>query len=429
MKVPINSIKVDREKTETRRFRKDLGDLPALAKSIHERGLINPLTVRPQDDGSYLLVAGERRLLAALTLGWSEIDVRPFDDLSALEQKLIELEENACRKDIDFREQAEALRQLHLLKQREHGQRTQGDASASGWGIEDTAKMVGASLATVSQDISFATDCATDPELRAAALASSTKFEARKAIEREKRARRIQQKLERSEIVIASELQFGCAEDLIKHVPSDSVQLLLTDPPWGEQAILDVQAGNLSSKYDRGTNVQSMSEMEPVFRSLIPELARVLVPGAHFYWFHSIDSRALLLELLRSNGFLPHSVPLIWAKQRTTMIPNPYHYIPSYEFILFGSYKKQSRTLAKPKPNCLLDYPAPAPQARIHSLQKPRGLIELFILNSSVPGELVLDPFAGSAITLKTAKELGRSALGFESDEANYNAAQEFLQS
>ena len=63
--IPVDSIIVGEE-----RFRKDLGDIPALAESIEDIGyLLHPITV----DDNRKLLAGERRLAAFKHLGWKEI--------------------------------------------------------------------------------------------------------------------------------------------------------------------------------------------------------------------------------------------------------------------------------------------------------------------------------------------------------------------
>jgi ParB family chromosome partitioning protein len=50
-----------------------VGDVAELAASITTLGIIQPLTVRPAENGSYALVAGERRLAAALAAGLTEV--------------------------------------------------------------------------------------------------------------------------------------------------------------------------------------------------------------------------------------------------------------------------------------------------------------------------------------------------------------------
>src|SRR5205823_3213337 len=58
-------------------------------------------------------------------------------------------------------------------------------------------------------------------------------------------------------------------------------------------------------------------------------------------------------------------------------------------------------------------------RAGFHGCQMPEQLLGRILKVSSNPGELVLDPFAGSGSTLMTAKKLGRDFLGFELS-ANY---------
>lgn len=86
-------------------------DLEDLARSIREKGLLQPLVVRPRADGEYEIVAGERRWRAAQKAGIHEIPVliRELTDGEALEIALIE---NIQRSDLNPLEEARAY---HLL--------------------------------------------------------------------------------------------------------------------------------------------------------------------------------------------------------------------------------------------------------------------------------------------------------------------------
>lgn len=118
--------------------RVDMGDHPAddgddggpssfdqLVESIREQGVIQPLIVRPADDGRFRLVAGERRLTAAMAAGLATVPciVRNLDDHAAIEQTIIE---NRHRKDWNPVEEARAFETLvdeFGLSQREIAQR------------------------------------------------------------------------------------------------------------------------------------------------------------------------------------------------------------------------------------------------------------------------------------------------------------------
>ncbi len=86
--------------------------LSALAASIREVGILQPLVVRPPQDGMYMLVAGERRLRAAREVGLAEVPVviRAVDgDEVSLTSALIE---NLQREDLRPLEEAAAYKQL-----------------------------------------------------------------------------------------------------------------------------------------------------------------------------------------------------------------------------------------------------------------------------------------------------------------------------
>ena len=62
---------------------------------------------------------------------------------------------------------------------------------------------------------------------------------------------------------------------------------------------------------------------------------------------------------------------------------------------------------------------------KLHPTQKPVGLLKSLIEVFTDPGDVVIDPVAGSATTLRAAYELGRHSFGFEVDKNFYTQAQE----
>ncbi len=86
-------------------------DLAELAASIREHGVIQPLIVSPKPDGTYILIAGERRWQASQKAGLRTVPVilRQASNQELLEIALIE---NVQRADLNSMEEAEAYRQL-----------------------------------------------------------------------------------------------------------------------------------------------------------------------------------------------------------------------------------------------------------------------------------------------------------------------------
>ena len=100
-------------------------ELNSLAASLKERGLLQPLVVRPRAGGKFEIVAGERRWRASQKAGLHELPVliRELDDKETLEIALIE---NVQRADLNPLEEAKAYRQL--VDQYGHTQQQLADA-------------------------------------------------------------------------------------------------------------------------------------------------------------------------------------------------------------------------------------------------------------------------------------------------------------
>ena len=108
VKLSLNEIEPNKDQPRKTFDEKALSEL---ADSIAQHGVIQPLLVRPMPDGSYQLVAGERRWRAARRAGLSEVPVviREMSDSEMMELALIE---NLQREDLNPIEAAEGLQQL-----------------------------------------------------------------------------------------------------------------------------------------------------------------------------------------------------------------------------------------------------------------------------------------------------------------------------
>jgi ParB family transcriptional regulator, chromosome partitioning protein len=118
--------------------RQVMGDLSELIASIGEKGILEPLLVRPHGD-RFQIVAGERRYQAAVQAGLRELPavVRDVDDTEVIELALIE---NLQRKDLTLFEEAEAL---------------QGLAAGCGYTHEDLARRLGKSRSSITESLTL----------------------------------------------------------------------------------------------------------------------------------------------------------------------------------------------------------------------------------------------------------------------------------
>jgi ParB family chromosome partitioning protein len=134
LEVPLDSI-IPNSRQPRSYF--DIAALDELADSIREHGILQPLVVRPIQEGRYELIAGERRLRAASIAGLRTVPalVRSADDQKLLELALIE---NLQREDISAIESARAYQQL---------------VDRFGLTQEEIAKRVGKSRATVANSM------------------------------------------------------------------------------------------------------------------------------------------------------------------------------------------------------------------------------------------------------------------------------------
>ena len=210
--------------------------------------------------------------------------------------------------------------------------------------------------------------------------------------------------------------------ELAKQLEENSVNLWITDPPFAVDTITGV--ASFAQYNETKSNVSTPDVMDSVYQELIPTMFNKLIEGSHFYMFLGFYWYPYLTKLLRDTGFLVDDQPLIWHKKGLSMLPKDYHYASAYEAVLFGR-KPGSRRLAKPQIGNV--FAISRHSKKVHPLQRPEELLNIFIENSSMIGETVVDTFAGSASTLVAARKLQRNAIGFELDEGNYLRALDWI--
>jgi ParB family chromosome partitioning protein len=134
------TIPIDRIEPNPEQPRSEFGDLTELTESIREKGVLEPLLVKPRSDGTYMIIAGERRWRSSKLAGLTEV---PCIEMDLDEQGVAEIAliENLQRKDLNVWEEADGLKAL---------------ADKFGYTQDEIAKKISKSRSTVTELMTIA---------------------------------------------------------------------------------------------------------------------------------------------------------------------------------------------------------------------------------------------------------------------------------
>ena len=225
-------------------------------------------------------------------------------------------------------------------------------------------------------------------------------------------------------------LQGDCLK-LIKQVPSNSVDLILIDPPYEISRPTNFQSGEETGRdTDRFRISMDFGEWDKNFTGLevvIKEGYRILRQGGTMICFYDLWKIETLKNLYDSNKF--KQVRFIeWMKTNPVPINSKINYLTNAREVAVSAIKGSKPTFNSSYDNGLYSYPICAGKERtIHPTQKPLSLITDLVLKHSNEGDVVLDCFMGSGTTGVACKNTNREFIGIELDEKYYKVACERL--
>ncbi len=194
------------------------------------------------------------------------------------------------------------------------------------------------------------------------------------------------------------------AVDWLRDQPGESLDLVITDPAY-ESLEKHRAIGTTTRLKHSKSSSNDWFQIFPNarFAELFHEVYRVLRRNSHFYLLCDAETMFVAKPAAEAAGFRFWK-PLVWDKRTIGM---GYHYRARYEFILFFEKgKRRLNDLGIPDvisvPRIRGGYPA----------EKPPEVAQVLINQSSQPGEIVADPFMGSASVGVAAARLGRRFLG-----------------
>ena len=202
-------------------------------------------------------------------------------------------------------------------------------------------------------------------------------------------------------------------QDGIKQVLDNSIDLVVTDPPYG----MKFQSNHRKVKHKSIQNDDNLDWLD----GWAVELKRVCKDEAHLYVFCSWHNVDIFKQELGAHFKIKNI--LIWEKNNTGMGDLEGDYAPKYEMIIFCSngIKKlnggRDANILKAKRTGNENHPT----------EKPVNLISYLIEKSSNKGDLVLDTFAGSFSTAQACKQKERNFICFEIEEDYCKTAKNLL--
>lgn len=206
-------------------------------------------------------------------------------------------------------------------------------------------------------------------------------------------------------------LMKGDCLERMKEIESGSVDMILTDPPYG----MDFQSNHRKERYGKIKNDNSLDWLE----GFIDEAYRVAADNsAHYFFcsFHHIDKFKQSIE----KKFKIKNC-LVWEKNNTSMGDLKGDYAPKVEFIIFA-HKGRRLINGKRDPN-IFRFKRTGNQ--FHPTQKPIDLLQYMLGKFSDEQSTILDPFMGSGSTGVAAKNLNRNFIGIEMDGKYFEVAKE----
>lgn len=409
--------------------RKDFppGKLQALADSINTHGLFHPIHVVKDEEG-YRLIHGRRRLRAIRdylwptggTLSYSNVlfeegfvpaTLTPHNDELKLEEA--EFAENEDREPLTWQERAAATARIASIRRRQAASSGALPPSVAAIAEEVRGRRDGDFHEETRREIIVA-EFLGDAEIKASKTLDEA-WKKLKAKESAEKNRSLAEKMGQLAETSWHRVENAEAVEWMRAQPSNTFDVILTDPPYGidAQDFGDADGKLITQTHDYDDSYASWARL---MRSCVVEWFRLAKPQAHAYICCDIDNFHDLREFMGSAGWRVHRTPLVIYKTDGNRVPWPKHGPQrKWELVLYA-LKGDRETLG-----IFSDViPTVGDQNLGHGAQKPVALFRELLRRSARPGDTVLDTFAGTGTILQAAHSLKVRATAIELDPSYY---------
>lgn len=399
----------------------DKEKLKKLAESITRLGQCQP-GVCAMRDGKIWLSAGERRLRACelAKMPYTFVLKEEADELMLLE---IEVEENLNRVNLSWQEEVLANQKLEAYRSAQR--KKEGD----NYTVRDQARETEQSVGQVQEMRELAEFMKHFDEVKDA----STITEAKKVVKKLKsiaiRAKLFQdaEKIVQSKAIIeepGSTLSFvptteklviggkeiaidrildldrrlilGKMEEKLEQFKDESIQIVLFDPPWG----VEQQASREGFEDDSGHQEYYQDGLEDFYEKFslwLRLLWKKMAPNSHLYLFFGITKHEYVYSTLETANFQVNRMPIYWIKQGQHWTRNPEIW-PGRAVEPIAFARKGQKKLQRTCPDYVLTPPPTGRIKQLHPSAKHPDVYLDLLKRSALPGDVVLDPMAGSGM-------------------------------
>ena len=218
----------------------------------------------------------------------------------------------------------------------------------------------------------------------------------------------------------------------MKQIDAESIDLIVTDPPYNLGNFMKKRDTNLKKMRDNffgiaGWDDLDFKEWKQSMNKFFRQAARVLKDGGSMIVFMSIIKVETLISVAEKNGFY-YKTTGIWHKLNPMPRNMNLHFVNSTEAWVYFTYKARTGTFNNDG-KVLHDFvetsvtPNSERKYGKHPTQKPEQLMEHFVSILSDECDVVLDPFMGSGSVGVAAVRLNRKFIGIELEEKYYSIA------
>lgn len=214
--------------------------------------------------------------------------------------------------------------------------------------------------------------------------------------------------------------------DFIKTMKSNSIDLILTDPPYN---ISKYSTGNIHFNYRKeiNNNIATWDKVPLKIEFLSHEFKRILKPTGNLFIFTSYNQIGQWHEIL--DPLFTSFQFMVWHK--TNPPPKIFRagFLNSCELIICAWNKGHTWNFStQNEMHNFIESPICSAPERLkdpfHPTQKPIAILKKIISIASNPNDLVFDPFMGVGSTCVASLELQRRFVGCEIDKSYFGASQ-----